>query len=122
MARLACHAGLERRPTAVVVASHKLAHDLRSEVRDEPYVIPFGEANIVRDGDDVTVVALAQMVHYGGEAAEALAKEGIECELIDPRTTSRLATPDARPRMTPRLEAGYIIPIGPLSSWSAVFF
>ena len=90
MARLACHAGLERRPTAVVVASHKLAHDLRSEVRDEPYVIPFGEANIVRDGDEVTVVALARMVHYAGEAAEALAKEGIECELIDPRTTSPL--------------------------------
>ena len=52
--------------------------------------IPFGEANIVRDGDDVTVVALARMVHYADEAIYTLAKEGIECELIDPRTTSPL--------------------------------
>jgi pyruvate dehydrogenase E1 component beta subunit len=44
----------------------------------------------VRDGDDVTVVALARMVHYAGEAIETLATEGIECELIDPRTTSPL--------------------------------
>ena len=57
---------------------------------DEAYTIPFGEANIVRDGDDVTVVALARMVHYAGDAAETLAAEGIECEIIDPRTTSPL--------------------------------
>src|SRR6202047_129030 len=72
----------------VVFCEHKLMYDLRAEVPDEPYTIPFGEANIVRDGDDVTVVALSRMVHYAGEAAEALAKEGIECELLDPRTTS----------------------------------
>ena len=57
---------------------------------DEAYTIPFGEANIVRDGDDVTIVALARMVHYASEAADALAAEGIECEIIDPRTTSPL--------------------------------
>src|SRR5216683_512870 len=74
----------------VIFCEHKLMYDLRAEVPDEPYTIPFGEANIVRDGDDVTVVALARMVHYTAEAAEALAKEGIECELIDPRTTSPL--------------------------------
>src|ERR687888_570348 len=74
----------------VIFCEHKLMYDLRAEVPDEPYVIPFGEANIVRDGDDVTVVALARMVHYAGEAAEALAKDGIEIELIDPRTTSPL--------------------------------
>ena len=64
--------------------------DLRTEVPDEAYTIPFGEANVVRDGDDVTVVALARMVHYTMEAAETLAAEGIECEVIDPRTTSPL--------------------------------
>src|SRR5216684_3975442 len=54
----------------VIFCEHKLMYDLRAEVPDEPYTIPFGEANIVRDGDDVTVVALARMVHYAGEAAE----------------------------------------------------
>jgi len=57
----------------VIFCEHKLMYDLRAEVPDEPYTIPFGEANIVRDGGDVTVVALARMVHYAGEAAEALA-------------------------------------------------
>src|ERR1700687_4797464 len=70
----------------VIFCEHKLMYDLRAEVPDEPYTIPFGEANIVRDGDDVTIVALSRMVHYAGEAAEALSKDGIECELIDPRT------------------------------------
>src|SRR3954470_6855965 len=74
----------------VIFCEHKLMYDLRAEVPDEPYTIPFGEANIVRDGDDVTVVALARMVHYANEAAEVLEKEGIEVELIDPRTTSPL--------------------------------
>ena len=74
----------------VIFCEHKLMYDLRAEVPDEPYTIPFGEANIVRDGDDVTIVALARMVHYANEAAETLAEEGIECELIDPRTTSPL--------------------------------
>ncbi len=76
----------------VIFCEHKLMYDLRAEVPDEAYTIPFGEANVVRDGDDVTIVALARMVHYAAEAAETLAKEGIDCELIDPRTTSPLDT------------------------------
>jgi pyruvate/2-oxoglutarate/acetoin dehydrogenase E1 component len=74
----------------VIFCEHKLMYDLPAEVPDEPYAIPFGEANIMRDGDDVTVIALSRMVHYANEAAEALAAEGIECEIIDPRTTSPL--------------------------------
>ena len=74
----------------VIFCEHKLMYDLKAEVPDEPYRIPFGEAAVVRDGEDVTVVALARMVHYSMEAAEALEKEGIECEIIDPRTTSPL--------------------------------
>jgi pyruvate dehydrogenase E1 component beta subunit len=74
----------------VVFCEHKLMYDLKTEVPDEAYTIPFGEANVVRDGDDVTIVALARMVHYANEAAETLAAEGIECDLIDPRTTSPL--------------------------------
>ena len=68
----------------VIFCEHKLMYDLRAEVPDEPYTIPFGEANIVRDGDDVTVVALARMVHYANEAADALAKDGIECRADRP--------------------------------------
>src|ERR1700741_5209275 len=74
----------------VIFCEHKLMYDLRTEVPDEPYTIPFAEANIVRDGDDVTVVALSRMVHYASEACEALERDGIEVELIDPRTTSPL--------------------------------
>src|SRR5438045_6202374 len=74
----------------VIFCEHKLMYDLRAEVPDEPYTIPFGEANIVRDGDDVTVVALARMVHYAEEALDTLAHAGIERRLIDPRTTSPL--------------------------------
>ncbi len=54
----------------VIFCEHKLMYDLKTEVPDEPYMIPFGEANVVRDGDDVTVVALARMVHYANEAAD----------------------------------------------------
>ena len=74
----------------VVFFEHKMLYDMEEEVPDEPYTIPFGEANIVRDGDDVTIVALSRMVHVAMEAAEGLSAKGVECEVIDPRTTSPL--------------------------------
>ncbi len=74
----------------VVFCEHKLMYDLKAEVPDEAYTIPFGEAAVVRDGDDVTIVALSRMVHYAMDAADRLAVAGIECEIIDPRTTSPL--------------------------------
>ncbi len=55
-------------------------------VPEEPYTIPFGVADIKRPGKDVTIVALAMMVHRALDAAEELAKEGIEAEVIDLRT------------------------------------
>jgi len=63
---------------------------MQGEVPEDPYTVPFGEANFVREGDDVTIVALGRMVHVASEAAAALANERIECELIDLRTTSPL--------------------------------
>ena len=63
---------------------------MEGEVPEEPYTIPFGEANVVREGRDVTVVGLSRMVHVAAEAAEALAGEGVDCEVIDLRTTSPL--------------------------------
>jgi pyruvate/2-oxoglutarate/acetoin dehydrogenase E1 component len=69
---------------------HKLLYGMEGEMPEESFTIPFCEANIVRDGDDVTVVAIGRMVHIALQAAEDLAKEGIQCEVIDPRTISPL--------------------------------
>ena len=74
----------------VMFFEHKLLYKIEGEVPEESYAIPFGEANIVREGDDLTVVALGRMVHMASEAADQLAKDGVGCELIDPRTTSPL--------------------------------
>jgi pyruvate dehydrogenase E1 component beta subunit len=60
------------------------------DVPEESYTIPFGEANVVREGDDATIVTYGRMVHYATEAADKLAKDGIEVEVIDLRTTSPL--------------------------------
>ncbi len=74
----------------VIFCEHKVLYTLEGEVPEESYTIPFGEANIVREGDDVTIVAFGRMVHQAMKAAAILAKEGISCEVIDPRTTSPL--------------------------------
>jgi pyruvate dehydrogenase E1 component beta subunit len=64
--------------------------DAEVDVPDEPYAIPFGEANVTREGDDVTIVAFGRMVNFANEAADKLAKDGISCTVVDPRTTSPL--------------------------------
>ncbi len=74
----------------VVFFENKVLYGMEGDVPEELYTIPFGEANIVREGGDVTVVAIGRMVHMATEAAEQLAERGIECEVIDPRTTSPL--------------------------------
>ncbi len=74
----------------VMFFEHKLLYSLEGEVPEESYALPFGEANYVREGDDVTIVALGRMVHKASEASDELAKDGIGCEIIDPRTTSPL--------------------------------
>ncbi|HEX7075514.1 MAG TPA: alpha-ketoacid dehydrogenase subunit beta [Hyphomicrobiaceae bacterium] len=68
----------------------KALYDMEGEVPEDSYEIPFGEANILREGSDVTVVALGAMVRRAAKAAEALVKEGVKAEVIDPRTTSPL--------------------------------
>jgi pyruvate dehydrogenase E1 component beta subunit len=74
----------------VIFCEHKKMYGVAGEVPEEPYTIPFGEANFLREGEDVTIVALGRMVTLATEVADALAKEGINCEVIDPRTTSPL--------------------------------
>lgn len=64
----------------------RLNTGLGEHVPMEPYAIPFGEAQIVREGSDITVVALSEMVHKAWLAAERLADDGISVEVLDPRT------------------------------------
>jgi pyruvate/2-oxoglutarate/acetoin dehydrogenase E1 component len=72
----------------VIFAEHKMLYDVAGEVPEESYALPFGEANIVREGSDVTIVAIGRMVSVAEEAAGQLAGSGIEAEIIDPRTVS----------------------------------
>ncbi len=70
----------------VVFFEHKVLYETQGEVPEEDYVIPLGKADIKREGDDATVVATGMLVKKALAAAEELAKEGIEIEVIDPRT------------------------------------
>ena len=74
----------------VIFFENKVLYNVEGEVPEEPYVVPLGEAEYVREGDDVTIVAIGRMVSMAEQAAEQLADEGIECEIVDPRTTSPL--------------------------------
>ena len=74
----------------VIFFEHKAMYDVTGEVPQESYTIPFGEANVVREGDDVTVVAIGRMVSVAEEAAKELEGSGISIEIIDPRTLSPL--------------------------------
>ncbi len=74
----------------VIFCEHKNLYAVEGDVPEKPYTIPFGEANIVRDGKDCTIVTYGLMVHRCLEAAAALAKKGIEAEVVDLRTLSPL--------------------------------
>ncbi len=69
---------------------HVLLFDTKGAVPEEQYVVPLGKADIKREGRNVTVVAIQRMVLHALKAAESLAKEGIDAEVIDPRTLSPL--------------------------------
>lgn len=69
-----------------IILNHQKLMGLREEVPDDDYAIPFGQADIKREGKDVTVVATSLMVQVALEAAEVLAQNGIDTEVFDPRT------------------------------------
>ena len=81
-----------RDDSPVVFLEHKLLYGVDGEVPEESYAIEFGKADIKREGTDVTVVATSKMVYSALEAAEILAKDGINIEVIDPRTLMPLDT------------------------------
>ncbi len=72
----------------VIFLEHKNLYASECDVPEEPYAIPFGEANVVREGMDVTIVTYGLMVPNSLAAAETLKKDGIDVEVIDLRTLS----------------------------------
>ncbi len=74
----------------VIFLEPKNLYQTKGPVPEEEYLIPFGQADTKREGRDVTVVAIGHMVPFSLKAAEELAKEGIETEVIDPRTLEPL--------------------------------
>jgi len=74
----------------VIFVEHKLLYKTKGPVPEEPYTIPLGTAEVKREGRDLTIVATSIMVKRSLEAAEQLAQEGIEAEVVDPRTLKPL--------------------------------
>jgi len=81
-----------REDNPVLLLDHRLNYSVRGEVPEEEYVLPLGQADIKRPGRDVTIVAVSHCVHRSLEAAQQLAREGIEAEVVDPRTLTPLDT------------------------------
>ncbi len=76
----------------VIFFEHKAMYDETAEVPDDAYTIPFGEANVCREGDDVTIITMGRMVNFSNQVADKLAKEKIGVTVVDLRTTSPLDT------------------------------
>jgi pyruvate dehydrogenase E1 component beta subunit len=74
----------------VVFVEHKLLYKTKGEVPEEPYTIALGSSEVKREGRDLTIIATSIMVQRSLEAAEQLAQEGIEVEVVDPRTLKPL--------------------------------
>jgi len=73
-------------PNPVVFIGHKRLLPMKGEVPEEEYTIPLGVADIKKEGNDVTVIAISYMVHKVLNVANKLEKEGISVEVVDPRT------------------------------------
>lgn len=79
-------------PNPVCFVEHKLLYKMKGEVPEEDYQIPFGVADIKRTGKDLTIVTNGVMVHKSLAVAKRLEAEGIDVEIIDPRTMVPLDT------------------------------
>lgn len=75
-----------RDPDPVVFIENKELYHLKGPVPQEEYLIPLGVADIKRQGEDITIIAYSSMVPLTLEAADRLAAEGIDAEVVDPRT------------------------------------
>lgn len=80
-----------RNDDTVLFMESEQMYGLKGEVsEEEDYIIPIGKAKVKRKGDDVTIVASGKMYHVAKQAAEQLEKDGVEAEIIDPRTIKPL--------------------------------
>lgn len=79
-------------PNPVCFVEHKLLYKMKGEVPEEDYQIPFGVADVKRAGKDLTIVTNGVMVHKSLAVAKRLEAEGIDVEIIDPRTMVPLDT------------------------------
>lgn len=79
-------------PDPVIFIEHTGIYNMRGEVPEESYTVPIGTSNRLREGRDVTIVTYGRMVPVSLQAADELAKEGIEAEIIDVRTLRPLDT------------------------------
>ncbi len=81
-----------RDPDPVIFLEHKRAYRLyRQDVPEEDYLVPIGEADVKREGDDITIVTYGMMLHHSLKAAETVqAEDGLSVEVIDLRTISPL--------------------------------
>jgi pyruvate dehydrogenase E1 component beta subunit len=77
-------------PNPTIVFEHRLLYPVKGEVPEELEPIPFGKARVLREGTDVTVIALGPLVHRSLEAAAKAEAEGISVEVVDPRTLQPL--------------------------------
>src|SRR5829696_6318449 len=74
----------------VVFFEHRTLYGLKEEVPDELEPIPLGQARVMREGEDVTVVATGRLVHEALDAANQLEEQGVSVEVVDPRTLQPL--------------------------------
>jgi len=79
-----------RDPNPVIFVEHKLLYKTKGPAPEEPYTVPLGQAEVKRVGRDLTIVATSIMVIRALDAAAQLAEEGIEVEVVDPRTLKPL--------------------------------
>jgi len=74
----------------VLFVEHKLLYPVKGMIPEDDYILPFGVADVKREGKDITIVATLFMVHKALAAAEQLQEEGISVEVVDPRTLTPL--------------------------------
>jgi pyruvate/2-oxoglutarate/acetoin dehydrogenase E1 component len=81
-----------RNDNPVFFCEHKLLYPIKGAIPEETYTVPLGSARVAKEGTDITIIATMFMVHEAINAADMLKKEGVNAEVIDPRTLVPLDT------------------------------